>query len=85
VKTIQVPFTVNTIYTPNAPKQGEADVTVYEHIMDAVEQLGEDKVLDMVNYAQRLADMRAARSRFICLHEGPEKRKVDRMLKRKKA
>lgn len=76
MKTIKVPFTVNTIYSPDAPKQGQADVTVYASVKEAVHQLGEDEALKLVNYAQRIVDLRAARSKFICLHEGPEKRRL---------
>lgn len=83
MKTIKVPFTVNTLYTPDAPKQGQADVTVYASVKEAVHQLGSDEALELLNYAQRLRDLRAARARFICLHEGPEKIRL--LAERKKA
>jgi hypothetical protein len=56
--------------------EGDFDSVEYEHIMDAVEQLGEDETLKFVNYAQNIKDRATARQKLITLHEGPARRRL---------
>jgi len=71
----KVTIKIGTIYGKPV-LQTEAHVTVFEHLGEAVEQLGEEKMLEYVNYAQRLHDLNNARRKFIAECEGPEKRKI---------
>jgi hypothetical protein len=63
--------------------QTEVEVTVFEHLGEVTEHMSEEKMLQYINYAQRLNELRAARSKFITLHEGPQKRRQVLRMKNK--
>ena len=50
-------------------------VSEYTSIADATKHLGEEKVLEYINYAQQLHDRNRERRKFIAAIEAPEKLK----------
>lgn len=56
-------------------KEHNVEVTVFEHLGEAVEHLGDEKMLEYINWAHRVHTMSAERRKFIIMHEGPEKRR----------
>ena len=64
-------------------QETNVEVTVFETVYEAEEALGTEKMLQYINYAQRLNELREARSKFITLHEGPQKRRQVLRMKNK--
>jgi hypothetical protein len=60
-------------------REFEVPVTEYNSVNDAVNELGEEKALKFLNYAQRLNDLRAAREKNLTLHKGPEDFKTKKL------